>query len=62
MLEQSTSQPLVMGVALHGYLVGQPFRLRHLRRALTHIANQRERIWLTHPGAIAKHVETLNLV
>jgi peptidoglycan/xylan/chitin deacetylase (PgdA/CDA1 family) len=62
MLEQSTSQPLVMGVALHGYLVGQPFRLRHLRRALTHIVNQRERIWLTHPGAIAKHVETLNLV
>lgn len=62
MLEQSTIQPLVMGVALHGYLVGQPFRLRHLRRALTHIANQRERIWITRPGAIAKHIETLNLV
>ena len=27
---QSRSQPLVMGIALHPYLVGQPYRLRHL--------------------------------
>ena len=27
-------QPLVMGIALHPYLVGQPARLRHLRRDL----------------------------
>ena len=27
-----------MGIALHPYLVGQPYRLRHLRRALEHIA------------------------
>src|SRR6218665_1727063 len=36
MLEQSRKQPLVMGIALHPYLVGQPYRLRHLRRALQH--------------------------
>ena len=29
--------PLVMGIALHAYIVGQPFRLRHLRRALRHV-------------------------
>lgn len=52
MLEQSAQQPLVMGIALHPYLVGQPYRLRHLRRALTHIVNRREEIWLTRSGAI----------
>ena len=52
MLEQSSQQPLVMGIALHPYLVGQPYRIRHLRRALTHIANRRDEIWLTHSGAI----------
>lgn len=52
MLEQSAQQPLVMGIALHPYLVGQPYRLRHLRRALTHIASHRDEIWLTRSGAI----------
>ena len=32
------TQPLVMGIALHAYIAGQPFRLRALRRALQHIA------------------------
>lgn len=52
MLEQSAHQPLVMGIALHPYLVGQPYRLRHLRRALSHIAAHRDRIWLTRAGDI----------
>ncbi len=55
MLEQSVHQPLVMGIALHPYLVGQPYRLRHLRRALAHIAVQRERIWLTRAGEIHRY-------
>ncbi len=55
MLEQANSgAPLVMGVALHPCISGQPFRLRRLRSALEHIAAQRDRIWLTHPGRIAK--------
>lgn len=58
MLEQSVHQPLVMGIALHPYLVGQPFRLRHLRRALTHIAKQREQIWLTRAGDIHTYCRT----
>lgn len=58
MREQSARQPLVMGVALHPYLVGQPYRLRHLRRALAHIAAARDKgqIWMTTPGAICDHV------
>ena len=52
MLEQSKMQPLVMGIALHPYLVGQPYRLRHLRRALLHICNQRDKVWLTTSGGI----------
>lgn len=32
--------PQVMGIALHPYLVGQPYRLRALRRALTVIASR----------------------
>jgi peptidoglycan/xylan/chitin deacetylase (PgdA/CDA1 family) len=59
MLAQSESGPLVMGVALHPYLTGQPFRLRHLRTALAHIAGQRGRVWLTRPGAIAGHAAGL---
>ena len=52
MLEQSMHQPLVMGIALHPYLVGQPYRLRQLRRALNHIAAHRDEVWLTRSGAI----------
>ena len=59
MLELSQKRPLVMGVALHAYIVGQPHRLRHLKRALRHIAQQRGAIWLTTPGAIARHCASL---
>lgn len=59
MLEQSRRQPLVMGVALHPYIVGQPYRLRHLRRALSHLARMRDRgeVWFTTPGAICTHMQ-----
>lgn len=58
MLRQSAEQPLVMGIALHPYLVGQPHRLVHLRRALMHIASHRDsgKVWFTTPGAIHRHV------
>jgi len=61
MLDQSRRQPLVMGVALHPYIVGQPYRLRHLRAALSHLARLRDRgeIWFSTPGAICRHVDAL---
>ena len=61
MLAQSSGQPLVRGVALHPYIVGQPYRLRHLRRALEHMvgnnAGAGDKVWFTTAGAIARHVE-----
>jgi hypothetical protein len=55
----STPQALVMGIALHPYLVGQPYRLRHLRRALQHIAAARGNgdVWMTTPGGIAGYMD-----
>ena len=61
MREQARTQPLVMGIALHPYLIGQPYRLRHLRRALQHLCAARDRgeLWITTPGAICDHVTQL---
>jgi peptidoglycan/xylan/chitin deacetylase (PgdA/CDA1 family) len=59
MRDQSREQPLVTGIALHPYIVGQPFRLRQLRRALRHVAGQAGHTWLTRPGEIAAYVEHL---
>jgi allantoinase len=64
MLEQTQapdSAPLVMGIALHPYIVGQPYRLRHLRRALQHVAAARDqgKVWMTTPGAICRHAAEL---
>jgi peptidoglycan/xylan/chitin deacetylase (PgdA/CDA1 family) len=57
MLAQSAKAPLVMGIALHPYIVGQPHRLRPLREVLAYIAGHRDRIWLTTAGEIATHIE-----
>ena len=50
--------PQVMGIALHPYIVGQPFRLRALRRVLAEIAAKREEVWITTAGAVHDHVTT----
>jgi peptidoglycan/xylan/chitin deacetylase (PgdA/CDA1 family) len=54
MARQSVEQPLVMGIAIHPYIVGQPHRLPHLRRVFEEIAGKREVLWLTTPGGIAE--------
>jgi peptidoglycan/xylan/chitin deacetylase (PgdA/CDA1 family) len=48
-------EPLVMSVILHSFISGQPFRLRALRRAVEHIAKHAAGVWITKPGAIARH-------
>lgn len=55
MLEQSRSQSLVFSVALHPYIVGQPHRLRVLRKAISHIASRRDAVWFCTAGQIAEH-------
>ena len=59
---QAARQPLVMGIALHPYIVGQPHRLRHLRRSLEAIAGARDAgsIWLTTPGAVFRHAVAMH--
>lgn len=52
-------QPQVMGIALHPYLVGQPYRLRALRGALEHIAARRDEVWITTAGGVLDHALTL---
>jgi peptidoglycan/xylan/chitin deacetylase (PgdA/CDA1 family) len=54
---QSHGQPLAMGIALHPYITGQPFRLRELRRALAHIAAARDEVWISTAGGIAEVAE-----
>jgi peptidoglycan/xylan/chitin deacetylase (PgdA/CDA1 family) len=51
--------PQVMGIALHPYIIGQPHRMRLLRRALAEIARHRGEVWITTAGAIFDHVASL---
>jgi len=57
---ECAKRPLVMGIALHAYIVGQPHRFKHLARALRHIAGRADdKVWFTTPGAIAAHAAAL---
>ena len=49
----------VMGIALHPYIVGQPYRLAALRRALSHVLSPHPEVWLCTAGAIHDHVAAL---
>lgn len=61
MIEEAERRPLVCGIALHTMIVGHPYRLRALRRALKHIVDhpRRDKIWFTRPGEIFDHCATL---
>ena len=49
----------VMGIALHPYIIGQPYRMRALRRALAHVAARRGDVWITTAGAVFDHASAL---
>jgi apolipoprotein D and lipocalin family protein len=51
--------PQVIGIALHPYIVGQPYRLRALRGALATIAARRGEVWITTAGGVLDHVAAL---
>src|SRR5260370_40979382 len=48
MVEQCRAQPLVMTISLHPFVMGQPFRLPALRKALTYCVGGG---FLLRPGA-----------
>lgn len=59
MLRQSERYPLVFAITCHTFVIGQPFRMTALRRALDHVLNHRDKLWLTTPGEIAKFCYSL---
>lgn len=61
MLRFSEQRPLVCGVSLHTFVVGQPFRFIQLEAALRHIVDHplRDKVWFTKPGEIAAFSRTL---
>jgi hypothetical protein len=59
MLRRSVDTPLVCAISLHSFIMGQPFRLARLRKALQHIMSYRDQIWLTTPGEVADHYRNL---
>jgi peptidoglycan/xylan/chitin deacetylase (PgdA/CDA1 family) len=60
MQEECAKRPLVMGIALHAYIVGWPHRFKHLARAMRHIKQRAgERVWFTTAGQIADYAGQL---
>ena len=59
MLEESVRRPLVMSLVLHSFILGQPHRLRRFRQVIEHIVKQRDKVWITRPGDIYRHIEAL---
>lgn len=61
MLRQCDQAPLVMGISLHTFIMGQPYRIPHLRRAFEHIRSHKDvdKVWFARPGEIATHVMEL---
>ena len=59
MKRRSRKAPLVFGMSLHTFIVGQPFRIVHLRRALEHMRANSEGVWWPLPRDIARYYQTL---
>lgn len=59
LLHQSARRPLVCSIVLHPFVIGQPYRLRALRRALEHVLAHRDRLWVTKAGDLARYVANL---
>lgn len=57
LLDASEKQPVVFSLSLHGFILGQPFRLRPLRQAIKHCVEHKnaDRVWFTRAGEIAKY-------
>jgi peptidoglycan/xylan/chitin deacetylase (PgdA/CDA1 family) len=57
MVRRSEDRPQVFALSLHTFIVGQPFRIPPLRKALKHIMEhpRKDTVWMTRADAIADH-------
>jgi allantoinase len=58
-LRSSAKYSSVCVISLHHFIMGQPHRIHHLRRALQKIVEHRDEIWLTTAGEIARYYTQL---
>lgn len=59
-LRESADRPVVMGIALHPYLMGQANRFGHLERVLETLRERAgDQVWFTTPGRISDHYRSL---
>jgi hypothetical protein len=49
----------VCGIVIHSFIIGQPYRVRRFRAALERLAPMRDSVWVTTPGQIAAHYESV---
>lgn len=62
LLSECDRRPLVLGIALHPYIMGQAHRVLALAQVLTELRAENDpRIWWTTAGDIAAHVEANDL-
>ncbi|MBC7780565.1 MAG: polysaccharide deacetylase [Proteobacteria bacterium] len=59
MSRRAVTTPLVFAMSLHTFIVGQPFRIVHLRRALEHMRRHSDNVWWTLPKTIAGYYGAL---
>ena len=59
LMDLKEPQPVVFPLSLHSFIVGQPFRLKHLKRALKHICDRQDEIWIATPNDISKFYRQL---
>lgn len=53
LLAEGETRPRIMGFGVHPFLAGQPFRAKHLARALEHMTAHRDDVWFTTSDEIA---------
>ncbi|HEY1969516.1 MAG TPA: polysaccharide deacetylase family protein [Pseudonocardia sp.] len=53
LLADGADRPRIMGFGLHPFLVGQPYRAKHLATALEHMAAHRDDVWFATSDEIA---------
>jgi hypothetical protein len=61
LMDLNEPQPLVFPLSLHSFIVGQPFRQKHLKRALDYICKRRDEIWITTPNEVSRFYRKLPL-